>query len=89
MGSAVLVVCRLVDNHEFCFHAAKRQIWNVSNCICVYLLIVRNGIFTFRNVQIIAVPSSKSVDLLMFTNSGFRVRNVEIWAVMFSNEVIC
>ena len=89
MCSAVLVVCRLVDNHEFCFHAAKRQIWNVSNCIRVYLLIVRNGIFTFRNVQIIAVPSCKSVDLIIFTNSGFRVINVDIWAVIFSNEVIC
>ncbi len=89
MCSAVLVVCRLADNHEFCFHAAKRQIWTVSNCICVYLLIVRNGILRFRNVQIIAVPSSKSVDLLMFTNSGFRVRNVDIWAVILSNEVIC
>ena len=53
----------------------------------VYSLIVRNGIFRLRKVQIRAVPSSNRVDLLMLRNSVFRERNFEIWAVMSSNDV--
>ena len=50
-------------------------------------MIVRNGIFRSRNVQIIAVLSCKRVDLLMLRNSVFTVRNVEICAVLSRNEV--
>ena len=43
--------------------------------------------FRLRNVQIRAVPSSKSVDLLMLRNRVFRVPSVQICAVLTSNVV--
>ncbi len=85
MCSAVLEVGRSADIYEFCFPAENVQIWTVSKCKGVYLLIVRNGVFFSRNDQVIAVPFCKRVDLLMFRNRGFRVRNVEICAVPSSN----
>ena len=87
MSSALLEVVHSADIHEFCIQAKNVQIWTVSNCKGVYLLIVRNGIFRSRKVQINAVQSCKRVDFLKFTNSGFRVRNVEICAVLSSNEI--
>ena len=47
------------------FQLQNVQIWTVSKCKGVYLLIFRNGIFRLRNIQIRAVPSCKRVDLLM------------------------
>ena len=66
-GSAVLEGGRSADIHEFFFKLQTVQIWNFRNCKVVYLLIVRNGIFKSRKVQIIAVTSRKRVELLMFT----------------------
>ncbi len=82
MVSALLEGGRSSNIHEFCFQAAKR-----TNMDCLEVLIVRNGIFKTRNVQIIAFPLCKSVDLLKFMNSGFTVRKYETCAVLSSNEV--
>ena len=68
--------------HEFCFQTAKR-----SDMDCLEVLIVKEGIFKSRNVQIIALPLCKCVDILKFTSNGFTVRNDEICAVLCSNEV--
>ena len=87
MGSAVFESCRFADIHELFFQAAKRSDMDCVELQGVYLLIVRNGIFRSRNVQIIGVHSYKRVDLLMFTNSGFKVRNLEICAVLSFNKV--
>ena len=61
---------RSANIHEFCFQAAKR-----SDMDCLEVLIVRNGIFKSRNVQIIALTLCKSVNLLKFMDSCFTVRN--------------
>ena len=41
MGSAVLEDGRPANIHEFCFPLKNFQIWTVSKCKRVYLLIVR------------------------------------------------
>ena len=61
MGSAVLEVGRTADIHELFFKLQNFQIWNVSNCKGVDLLIVRNVIFKLQNVQIKAVPARVSI----------------------------
>ena len=76
MGSAVLLVALSSDVQEFCFQAAKLSYTECAELRGVYLLIVRNGIFKLRNVQVSAGPSCKRVDLLMLRNSVFTVRNV-------------
>ncbi len=81
-GCPVLEGGRSANIHEFCFQAAKR-----TNMDCIEVLIVRNGIFKYRNLQIIALSLCKGVDLLKFTNSDFTVRNDEICAVLSNNEV--
>ena len=48
---------------------------------------LRNLIFSLRNIQIWAVPSRNEFDLLMLRNRGFRLRIVQIWTVLSSNEV--
>ena len=40
------------------FKLQNVEIWTVSNCKGVYLLIVRNGIFRLLNVEILAVLSA-------------------------------
>ena len=87
MYSAGLEGGRSAHIHELCFHATERLDIDCIELQGVYLLIVRNGIFMLRNVQIRAVPSCKRVDLFMLRNSVFTVRNVEIWAVVSINEV--
>ena len=87
MGSAVLDCGRSAYIHEFCFQAARR-----SDMDCVELQVClfanrQEWHFLSPNIQIIAVPSCKSVDFLMFVNSGLMVRNVEICAVLTSNEI--
>ena len=62
MCSAVLFGGRSADIQEFCFQAAKFQIWTLPKCKGVYLLIVRNSIFRLRNVELLAVLSSNEVD---------------------------
>ena len=52
MGSVVLEVGRSADIHEFCFQATKRSDMDCVEVKGVYFLIVRNGIFRQRNVQI-------------------------------------
>ena len=51
------------------FKTPNVQMWTVSNCKGVYLLIVRKGIFRLRNVQIRAIPSFKRINFLMLRNS--------------------
>ncbi len=80
-GSAVLESARSADTREFCFQAAKVQIWTLSNCkfsICDS----QEWDLRLRKFQIRAVPSCKRVDLLMNRNNVFTVRNV-----LCSNEV--
>ena len=55
MRSAILEGGRTADIHELCLKQQNVQIRTVSNCKGVYSLIVRNGIFRFLNVQVIAV----------------------------------
>ena len=56
MGISVLLRGRSAGVQEFCFHTAKR-----SDMVCAEMLIVRNGIFRLRNVQIRVVPPCKRV----------------------------
>ena len=52
MGSAVLEAGRSADIHEFPFQPAKRSDMEVKTCKGIYMLIVRNGIYRLRKVQI-------------------------------------
>ena len=88
-GCAVLEGGRSSDNHEFCCQAAKHSDTDCVKLQGFYLLIVRNGIFKSRNVQIIVVPSCKSVDLQIFTNSGFTVRNEKHGLCCPAMKLIC
>ena len=51
MGIAVLKVGRSGDFHEFCFHTENVQIWTLSTCKGVYLLIVMNCISGLENFR--------------------------------------
>ena len=62
MGSAVLEGGRSADIHEFIFQAAGLSDMDCVELQWFSLLIVRNGIFKSRNVQIIAVPSCKRIE---------------------------
>ena len=73
MGCEALLCGRLADVQEL-----RLKSDNCSDMGCAELLIVTNGIFWLRNVQIRAVPFCKGVVLLMIRNSVFRVRNFEI-----------
>ena len=53
------------------------------------MLIVRNGIFRLRNVQIRAVPFCKRVDLLMLRNSVFTVETLKYGQCCPAMKVIC
>ncbi len=50
IGYVVLESNRSDDIHENTFKLQKVQMWTVSNCKCVYLMIFTNGIFRSRNV---------------------------------------
>ena len=86
MGSAVQLGCRSADFPNYVFKLQNVQIWTVSKCKSVYLLIVRMA-FSGSKRSDRSSTFLKRDDLLMFRDSVFTVRNVEIWAVLSSNEV--
>ena len=89
MASSVLQDGRFANFQQLFFILQNFQIWALPNCKCVYLLIVRNGIFRLRKVQISKNHPAKRVDFLMLSKRVFRVRNVEICAGLSSMMLIC
>ena len=61
--------------------AAKRSDKNGSILKMDDLLMLRNSVFSVRNVELWAVLSSNEVDLLKFRNRVFRQRNDQKCAV--------
>ena len=86
MGSAVLQGGRSADFPNYYFKLQNVQIWTVSKCKGVYLLIVRMAFSCSKHLD----KSStflKRDDLLIHRNSVFKVRIVEIWEVLSRNVV--
>ena len=86
MGSAVLQGGRSADFPNYVLKLQNFQIWTVSKCKGVYLLIVRMA-FSGSKLSDKSSNILKRNDLLMLRNSVFTVRNVENWAVLSSNDV--
>ncbi len=86
MGSAVLKVGRSADFPNYVLKQENFQIWTVSKCKGVYLLIVRIAFSGSKHSDKISTILKRD-DLLMLRNSVLTVRNVEIWAVQSRIEV--
>ena len=85
MSSAVLQGGRSADFPNYVLKLQNVQIWTVSKCKGVYMLIVRMS-YSGSKLSDKSSTILKRDDLLMLRNSVFTVRNVEIWAVLSSNE---
>ena len=77
MGSADMQGGRSADIHEFCFQGVNIQIWTVSICKRVSLLIVRMA-FSASKRSDKSSTFLKRHDLLMLRYSVFTLRKVEI-----------
>ena len=77
MGSAVLIGGRSADFTNYVFKLQNVQIWTVSKCKRVYLLIVRMA-FSVSKRSDKSNTFLKRDDLLMLRYRVFTVRNVEI-----------
>ncbi len=86
MGSAVQLGGGSADFPNYVFKLQNVQIWTVSKCKRVYLLIVRMA-FSVSKRSDKSSTFMKRDDLLLLTYSVFTMRNVEISAVLSSNEV--
>ena len=73
--------CLYVDCQALRFQGRNLQIFAVTSCKRIDILMFPNSGFRVRNVEISAVLSSKEVDLLMLRKSDFRQRNDQKCAV--------
>ena len=77
IGSAVQLGCRSADFPNYVFKLQNVQIWTVSKCKRVYLLIVSMA-FSVSKRSDKSSTFLKRDDLLMLRYSVFTLRNVEI-----------
>ena len=88
MCSAVMKGLRFTDTQESCFEAWKRSHMGYSALLCGDLLILKNRVFSLRNVQIWEVLFWKVVVLLIFSNFVSKLQNVQICSTWKCNGAI-